>query len=200
MMAVEFPAPGFTAVMVFDDKTPNSIILNRIVKNSFALADHTDLSPEETNDLRDLVILIARKMLSVWKHLQAYETEERRFTEKFAAHADNHREHSQELYEEFDVFTVQVKSTLDHVVQVMRPMLGRKWTMYTFADKGQGVLNSLQRNTGTRYAKKVELMEAVLFRTSNKTSRNISSHLVFLFFLNPIHYDRHGRRDLGFVG
>jgi len=44
MMAVEFPPPGFTAVMVFDDKTPNSIILNRIVKNSFALADHTDLS------------------------------------------------------------------------------------------------------------------------------------------------------------
>ena len=64
-------------------------------------------------------------------------------TEEFTARADRQREHSQELYEEFDVFTVQIMSALDHVVQVMRPMLDRKWTMYTFAKKGQGVLKSL---------------------------------------------------------
>ena len=167
-MAVEFPPPGFTAVMVFDDKTPNTIILNRIVKNSFALAAHTDLSTVEVNDLRDLVILIARKMLSVWKHLQAYHDEETRLTAKFTARADTHREHPQELYEEFDVFAVQIKSTLDHLVQVMRPMLGRKWSMYTFAEKGEGVLNSLRRNTGKRYVQHVELMERVLFSEVNK--------------------------------
>ena len=121
------------------------------------------------SDLRDLVILIARKMLSVWTHLQAYEDEERRLTEKFTARPDSQREHSQELYEEFDVFTVQIKSAaLDHVVQVMRPMLGRTWTMYTFEKKGQGVLNGLQNNTGKRYVKHVELMEAVLFSEVNR--------------------------------
>lgn len=35
-----------------------------------------------------------------------------------------YREHSQELYLEFDVFSVQIKSTLDHLVQIMRPILG----------------------------------------------------------------------------
>jgi len=168
MMAAEFPPPGFDAVMVFDDKTPNNVILNRIVANSFSLAAHTDLSNEEGNDLRDLVILIARKMLSVWNRLQAYEDEERRLTAQFTARADSQREHSQALYDEFDVFTVQIKSALDHVVQVMRPILGRTWNMYTFEKKGQGVLKALQNNTGKRYVKHVELMEAVLFSEVNR--------------------------------
>jgi hypothetical protein len=59
-MPVEFPPPGFTAVLVFDDKTPNNVILSRIVKHTFALAAHTNLSTQEMEDLRDLVILIAR--------------------------------------------------------------------------------------------------------------------------------------------
>lgn len=61
------------------------------------------------------------------------------------------------------MFVVQIKSALDHLVKIMRPMLGRKWTMYTFADRGVGVLNSLQRNTSQHHAGRVKMMEHFVF-------------------------------------
>ncbi len=163
-----FPPPGFTAVLVFDDSTPNTVILRRIVQlPMLAAAAYTDLNAEEKNDFVDLVLLIARKMLSVWKHLQAYHAEEKRLLDKFKNDPTAARAHSQELFEEFDVFVVQIKSTLDHLVKVMRPMLGKKWTMYTFADKGVGVLNSLQRNTSKHHAGRVKMMERFVFNQRN---------------------------------
>jgi hypothetical protein len=61
------------------------------------------------NDFIDLILLIARKMLSVYKHKEAYHTEERRLAEKFKTDPAAPRVHSQELFEEFDVFLVQIK-------------------------------------------------------------------------------------------
>jgi hypothetical protein len=132
------PSLGSKAVKLFTDKTPNAIILSRILARSLDFIHCTDLRKEESHDFIDLVVLISRKMLSVWSHLQAYKTEEQRLREKLWANPDATPEHSQELYEEFDVFSVQVKSTLDHLVQMLRPVHGRKMTMYTFADKGEG--------------------------------------------------------------
>ena len=158
------PPPGYTAALVFDDPTPNAVILNRINRHVVEIAGScTDLNREECNDFLDLVMLISRKMVSVWKHLQAYQAEEKRLREKFADPAAKHHVYSQELFEEFDVFAVQIKSTLDHVVKVMRPMLGRKWTMYTFAGKGEGVLASLKNNTPRKHAGRVKSMEHFLF-------------------------------------
>ena len=128
----------------------------------------TDLSDQEKNDLIDLMMLISRKMVSVWKHLQAYHTEEQRLIANFADPSAKHHVYSQELFEEFDVFAVQIKSTLDHVVKVLRPMLGRKWTMYTFSDKGEGVLNSLERNTPRKHAGRVKSMKFLLFSEHHK--------------------------------
>jgi hypothetical protein len=156
--------PGYTAALVFDDPTPNAIILNRINRRAVEIVgSYTDLNHEECNDFLDLVMLISRKMVSVWKHLQAYHAEERRLRELFADPGAKHHVYSQELFEEFDVFAVQIKSTLDHVVKVMRPMLGRKWTMYTFAGKGEGVLASLKNNTPRKHAGRVKSMEHFLF-------------------------------------
>jgi hypothetical protein len=67
------------------------------------------------------------------------------------------------------VFAVQIKSTLDHLVQIMRPILGRnKWTMYSFGDKGERVLASLRRNTSKHHAGHVRMMEHQLFNETNK--------------------------------
>jgi len=113
--------------------------------------------------------LLSRKLLSVWAHLQAYQAREAALADLAAAWPSNKREYSQELYEEFDVFSVQIKSTLDHLVQTMRPILGRnKWTMYSFGDKGERVLASLQRNTGRHHAGHVRMMEHQLFNETNK--------------------------------
>jgi hypothetical protein len=121
-----------------EDKTPNAIILNRILLNSLHIAGHDDLVQQDGSDLIDMIVLLSRKLLSVWTHLQAYEAHEKALATQAAEWPITKREHSQELYEEFDVFSVQIKSTLDHLVQIMGPILGRnKWTMYSFGDGSQ---------------------------------------------------------------
>lgn len=162
--------PGTGATKLFEDKTPNTIILSRILLNSLHVAAHDDLAEQDGSDLIDLIVLLSRKLLSVWMHLQAYQAQERALAEAAATWPTTKREHSQELYEEFDVFSVQIKSTLDHLVQVLRPILGRnKWTMSSFGDKGERVLASLQRNTSKYHAGHVRMMEHQLFNETNKT-------------------------------
>jgi len=162
-------ATGTNATKLFEDKTPNAIILNRILLNSLNVAAHDDLAQTDGSDLIDLIVLLSRKLLSVWTHLQAYQAQERVLVQQAAGWPTTKREHSQELYEEFDVFSVQIKSTLDHLVQVMRPILGRnKWTIYSFGDKGERVLASLQRNTSKHHAGHVRMMEHQLFNETNK--------------------------------
>ena len=164
--------PGFTPALLFNDPTPNMIIVNRIAKRMFMIAANcTDLGKpenrEDSNDFIDLVILISRKMASVWNHLQAYHAHEKRLVEEFSSPRTDH-EFSQDLFEEFDVFAVQIKSTLDHLVKTLRPMIGRKWTMYTFGDKGETVFNSLKRNTSRKFEGRVRMMEHLLYSDHHK--------------------------------
>jgi hypothetical protein len=168
-MEPELP-PGVSATKLFEDKTPNAIILNRILLNSLNVAGHDDLDQVDGSELIDLIVLLSRKLLSVWTHLHAYQTQERALAEQAATWLGTKRQYSQELYEEFDVFSVQIRSTLDHLVQIMRPILGRnKWTMYSFGDKGERVLAALQRNTSKHHAGHVRMMEHQLFNERNKS-------------------------------
>lgn len=84
-------------------------------------------------------------------------------------------DYSQDLFEEFDVFSVQIKSTLDHLVSALRPMIGRKWTMCTFGGKGETVLNSLKRSTGRKHEGRVRMMEHLLFRDQHRTASGVRS-------------------------
>ena len=77
-------------------------------------------------------------------------------------------EYSHHLFEEFEVFSVQIKSTLDHLVSALRPMIRPKWTICTFGAKGETVLNSLKRNTGRKHEGRVRMMEHLLFREQHK--------------------------------
>ena len=166
-MLPELP-PGTGSTKLFEDKTPNAIILNRILLNSLHIAGHDDLVAQDGSDLIDMIVLLSRKLLSVWTHQQAYQAHEKALATQAAEWPITRREHSQELYEEFDVFSVQIKSTLDHLAPIMRPILGRKWTMYSFGDKGERVLASLQRNTSKHHAGHVRMMEHQLFNDTNK--------------------------------
>src|SRR5688572_3205567 len=131
----ERTAPPFKAALVFTDPTPNAIVNHRIAKRGIEIAQrYTDLTQEEQSFFFDVVILTSRKMTSVWKHLDAYRREEDRLLSEFAKGGE-HIDYGQELFTEFDEFAVQIKSTLDHVVKVMRPMVGKCWTIGTFGDK-----------------------------------------------------------------
>lgn len=60
---------GYTAIHIFDDPTPNAILNERIVRRVLAAAEkYTDLTPQERSDLSDLVIVIGRKICSVYSH------------------------------------------------------------------------------------------------------------------------------------
>src|SRR5690349_5109380 len=107
-MELELP-PGASAAKLFEDKTPNAIILNRILLNSLHVAAHDDLTPADGSDLIDLILVLSRKLLSVWNHLQAYQARETALADLAAMWPSNKREYSQGLYEEFDVFSVQIK-------------------------------------------------------------------------------------------
>lgn len=167
-MEPELP-PGTSATKLFEDKTPNAIILNRILLNSLNVAAHDDLEQAEGSELIDLMCSFRESSCRCGR-LHAYQAQERALAEQAATWPGTRRQYSQELYEEFDVFSVQIKSTLDHLVQIMRPILGRnKWTMYSFGDKGDRVLAALQRNTSKHHAGHVRMMEHHLFNERNKS-------------------------------
>src|SRR5262245_24553782 len=66
---------GTNSTKLFEDKTPNAIILNRILLNSLNVAAHDDLAQPDGSELIDLIVLLSRKLLSVWTHLQAYQAQ-----------------------------------------------------------------------------------------------------------------------------
>ena len=79
---------GQNSTLLFRDDTPNRVVLDRILLGSLNLSRHTHFTNEEGSDFIDLVVLISRKMLSVWKHLEAYRAEEQRLRENFWATGD----------------------------------------------------------------------------------------------------------------
>ena len=132
-------------------KEVNAIILNRITRRAIEIVQpYTDMTEQQKSDYFDLVLLVSRKMISVWKHLAPYRAEEDRLLKAFQEGA-RHTEYSLELFIQFDEFTVQIKSTLDHAVKVLRPIIGPKWNLATFGDKGEKVIKAL-RNLGAREA------------------------------------------------
>jgi hypothetical protein len=140
------------------------VINHRIMLRFIQMSRFTDLKREEGSQFADILILIGRKMVSVWNHLDKYHIEEKRLIEEFQSKAASHFDFSQTLFNEFDELTVQIKSTLDHLVKIMIPMVGaNRWTVRTFGNKGEDVLTALKRNTGRQHEGRVRMMEVRLF-------------------------------------
>jgi hypothetical protein len=141
-------------VKVINDPTPNGIIIQRLIKHLIMfLTEYTTLSNGQKKELFDILILIGKKLVSVYSHLKNYALEEDRLIElaKKAPIMKDHKfitvEHSQELFFEFDEFLVQVKSCLDYLVKVPAVVLGhKKWGLRTFGGKGKDVIRALQNN------------------------------------------------------
>jgi hypothetical protein len=65
-MQPELP-PGANSAKLFEDKTPNAIILNRILLNSLHIAWHDDLVPQDGSDLIDIVVPLCQAARSSWR-------------------------------------------------------------------------------------------------------------------------------------
>lgn len=147
---------ALTTVRVFDDPTGNGQINMRIMKAPADILEHTDMDEQSRLLFFKLSLLCAKKLVAVYKHLQAYKVLEEKLllkvqqdAAKQAQQGDPHFyiEHAQDLLIEFDEFLVQVKSTLDYLVKVPQAILGKtQWTLSTFGGKGEKVISALENN------------------------------------------------------
>lgn len=148
------------AIEIINDPSPNGIINQRIFKHFLGLTSYTDLTKSEIQLFMHLLLLQSKKLISVWIHLDRYITIEKGLINKFLESNKstndllNQFELSQDLFIEFDEFLVQIKSSLDYLVKIPIPILGReKWNLTTFGKKGEVVINAL-RNVPETYEKK----------------------------------------------
>lgn len=150
---------------LFQDPTPNGIINLRYVQTMIRIAELTDLKPEEKEQFINLVLLIGKKLVATWKHYHNYETiedqlikqvEEGEILEKQPVQRISY---SQDLFLEMDEFLVQFKSTLDYLVKLPVPIVGKRWNLSTFGDKGGVVRKALRRNLPKEYANTAKMIE-----------------------------------------
>jgi hypothetical protein len=137
---------------LFQDPTPNGLINQRYVQTMMQLAELTDLKPGEKEKFINLVLLVGKKLVATWKHYHNYSTLENELIEhaKAGEVIDNQSiqriSYSQNLYLEMDEFLVQFKSTLDYLVKVPVPLVGKRWNLTTFGERGGTVRKALRRN------------------------------------------------------
>jgi hypothetical protein len=167
----EVKAMAFRIDEIFNDPTPDGIINQRLVFTMTRIGELTDLGSDEKQEFLNLLLLIGKKLISVWRQLQEYKREEDRLirvakdSQPLEKQEVQRVSYSLDLFLAHDLFLVQTKSTLDYLVKVPIPILGRNvWPLRTFTGKGEGVLNALDRNVPKRYADKVRLIKEMVIK------------------------------------
>ncbi len=151
-------SPKLRVSKLFDDPTPNGILNQRLHLNVMRLMDFTDLNDEEKQQIFYILLLVCKKLAAVWGHYQDYIKIEDELIasakEKPIRKEDAviYLDYPQALFFEFDEFLTQLKSSLDYVVKILTPILGRKvWNIYTFGSKGKDVVKALSNNLPKKY-------------------------------------------------
>jgi hypothetical protein len=149
---------------LFQDPSTNGHI-NKRINNAFGLnLDKVDLTQPEREQLWNLLILLSKKLATTWRHLDRYRRTEDDLVAKAQAtplRIEGKRtgfDYSDELYAEFDGFLVQMKSSLDYLANVPRPVFGPGWKPYSFGDKGDDIIKLLENNTPERFADRMPVV------------------------------------------
>jgi len=163
--------PLFVHKKVFEDPTPNGIVNLRYVQHFFTLSLSTTLDDSEREQFFRILLLVAKKLVSVWRHKDAFQRIEEQLIGECKPNDKTSPvftiETSQDLFLEFDEFLVQVKSELDYLVKLPIPIFGRKtWNLRTFGGKGEDVMKVLRRNLGKSRKPQVDGIQKMLFDTN----------------------------------
>jgi hypothetical protein len=142
----------FTQTM-FVDPTGGAL-RSRVIAQFAEMLAVSDLSIEHREAITELLIVIALKFTAVWTHDQRYKAREiELIAEAEKAPIDWRTDKSvnlvtaQELYLEFDGFVVQLKSALDHMMNVLHYTLGISFAaLTTFSKGGDHVISLLVNN------------------------------------------------------
>lgn len=130
------------------------MILNRIIRQFVAMMQHSDIKEDDRKSIEELLVVIALKCLSIWRHDQRYEKYEGELITEAKKNPIDRRKPepiviatAQELWIEFDGFLVQVKSVLDHMVHILHYTLDLNFSaLSSFGDNGNKIINLLRKN------------------------------------------------------
>ena len=144
----EGPVPEFSITTVFEDPSSGRIS-GGFLQGLVGILMETEIENRFKQEAFDILIVIGMKMASLWNlrasYLQSLERakQELKFSHE-NQHFHKHNLHSTELMGWTDVFLVQIKSTLDHLVKVPSPVLGaNRWNLHTFGERGAKVKKAL---------------------------------------------------------
>jgi len=156
---------GWRIIDLFNDPTPNGLINQRYLQTMMRLAELTDMKSDEKQKFLNVLLLVSKKLVATWKHYNNYVTiEDQLINEAQTGEAIEHQptqriSYSQDLFLEMDEFLVQFKSTLDYLVKLPVPLVGRRWNLNTFGERGGSVRKALKRNLPKEYARTAKMVE-----------------------------------------
>lgn len=134
---------------VFADPT-DGVINIRLLAGWTQLMDGTTMTEHEKEHFFRIATLIAVKLASCHEQVTLYAAREKEIVAEalaeFPPKAPVEEEWfvAQDLFLRLDLFLVQMKSALDHLVKLPGVILGKKrWHPHTFGDKGNGVLKQI---------------------------------------------------------
>jgi hypothetical protein len=134
-------------IELFSDPTPTKIINQRYLHRMLFILTQTDLNQEEFDRFLNSLLFVCKKLVAVWNHYHRYaEIEDvlvAQANDSVGLAQEQKISYSQDLLLEFDEFLVQVKSSLDYLVKLPVPIVGRCWNLRTFKKDGHGVINAL---------------------------------------------------------
>jgi hypothetical protein len=127
----------------------NGAISGRIVGQFQHVLSLSDLSESQKSRCSVALEIICAKLFTIWELRDSYAALEDKLIEEAKAHPAKYGESIgvvgfQDLYRDFDLFSVQVKSVLDHVVFFLKYGVGLR--VFGFHKKGAAILNQLEKN------------------------------------------------------
>jgi hypothetical protein len=157
---------------LFNDPTPDGYINLRYVIHLMGIAqNYTDFSNAEFHEFVKHLLLVAKKMVATWNHLNRYIQLEDSLIEAEGKNPPietldiQHISYSQDLFLELDEFLVQLKSTLDYLAKLPLAIIGKNNWPYlrTFGDKGGAVIKALKNNVPRKWARHAAMIEEIVF-------------------------------------
>src|SRR4030088_3061594 len=112
------------AQRLFSVTNRNAMLQARIVLPFVHLLDATTLEQKQKEIFLESLLMLARKLLSVWMHLERFQKRQKELEpncpilDTDSASSSFELAYDQELFIEFDEFLVQYKSSLDHLAKV----------------------------------------------------------------------------------
>jgi hypothetical protein len=179
---------------------------NRIAQFAEILKS-TNLPLSDKEEIEELLVVIALKFASLWAHNHRYAVHENALIEQARKNPMDRRKKgpqsyvtAQELYIEFDGFLVQVKSILDHMVNVLHYTHGLGFgVLSTFGKKGKHIVDVLRKKVVDQPNAGASQKETAL-----RLIRFIESHIDWLTIMIDIrdrmnHYKHSGLSTRNFA-